>query len=70
MVNLLFPNWNVITEDTFSTGVILVFENLRTVGYLYLDDNYFCFASNSANDEESFFETLPELLEFLKKRIS
>lgn len=67
MVNLLFPNYNVITTDTFYNGVILVFENLKTVGYLYLSENCFCFNTSSANNDESFFETLSELLEFLKK---
>lgn len=67
MVNLLFPENNVITENTFYGGVILVFENLRTIGYLSVDNTYFTFASNSANEDTSYFDTLSELLNFLKK---
>ena len=67
MVNLLFPETNVITENNFCNGVILVFENLRTIGYLSMDDTYFIFANNSANDDKVYFDTLYELLEFLKK---
>lgn len=67
MVNLLFPETNIITENSFYNGVILVFENLRTIGYLSMDDTYFTFANNSANNDKVYFDTLYELLEFLKK---
>lgn len=67
MVNLLFPETNVITENSFRNGVILVFENLKTIGYLSIDDTYFTFANNSANDDNVYFDTLYELLEFLRK---
>lgn len=32
-----------------------------------MDDTYFTFANNSANDDKVYFDTLYELLEFLKK---
>lgn len=67
MVNLLFPETNIITENSFCNGVILVFENLRAIGYLSIDDTYFTFANNSANDNKMYFDTLYELLEFLRK---
>lgn len=67
MINLLFPENNIITEKTFYDGVILVFENFKTIGYLSVDDTYFTFVSNSANEDMSYFNTLCELLDFLKK---
>lgn len=67
MVNLLFPETNVIIENSFYNGVILVFENLRAIGYLSIDDTYFTFATNSANNKKVYFDTLYELLEFLRK---
>lgn len=67
MVNLLFPEDNVITENSFYNGVILVFENLRAIGYLSKDDTYFTFANNSTNDNKVYFDTLYDLLEFLRK---
>lgn len=67
MINLLFPETNVITENSFNEGVILVFENLKTIGYLSMDDTCFTFANNSTNDNKMYFDTLYELLEFLRK---
>lgn len=67
MVNLLFPENNTITENTFYKGVILVFEKLKTIGYLSIDECYYTFANNSANHDKEYFDTLCELLDFLKK---
>lgn len=66
MKNLNFPGNDIIDESHFNEGIILVFNDIKPVGYLSKDEDYYYFNPSSDCCDGYCYDTLKETLQDIK----